>query len=463
MVELSTAKKNKIALADYNYRRDIDNRLLMAQFSTLDLSVLEEILFSPLKIPVRKIAKNIDEPEENVQLVLKKFSQTGLLSFEDDSIVVDKELRKYFEAEMHKFDPDFKPDMDFLQGLLKKVPINVLPLWYAIPRTSNNIFDSLVEKYLATPQVFQRYLMELNMGDPALSAIVTDVYRSPDLCLTVKEVCAKYGLSHEQFEEAMLHLEFNFVCSLGYRKNGDEWREVVTPFQEWKDYLAFLRDTTAKAVPDFSKVKRMRPHDYSFVQDMASILHAAKKQLIVLNAKGYTLLASKCEELEDNTAYLEQVIRKLRLLKLIDIVDDKLVILEDVHEWLEMRLENRALYLYRHPLNRICSADLPSALTTERVIREAEKSITRVLYSGWILFDDFIKGIYVPITDHSSVVLKKVGKNWRYTIPEYNEDEKALLKAVIFEWLMEAGMTATGTYEDKDCFCVTSFGQSLFG
>lgn len=462
MLELSSAKKNKISLTDYDYQRDIKNRLLMAQFSTLDLAVLEEILFSPLNIPIRKLAKNIDESESNVLLVLEKFSQTGLLSIDSDSIVVDKEMRKYYEAEIHKFDPGFKPDMDFLQGLLKKVPIHVLPVWYAIPRTSNNIFDSLVEKYLATPQVFHRYLMELNMGDPSLAAIVQDVFRSPDLYLTSKEVSDKYGLSHEQFEEAMLVLEFHFVCSLGYRKDGDEWREVVTPFHEWKEYLAFLRDTTTRPVPDFSKVERRRPHDHSFVQDMAAILHFIKKQPVPLNAKGYASLASKCEDLGENVSYLEQMIRKLRLLDFAEIVDNNLQILGGSQEWLDMRLENRALYLYRHPLNAFASANLPPALVNEKIIREVEKSITRVLHTGWVLFDDFIKGVLVSITD-TPIALKKIGKNWRYTLPEYSTEEKTLIHAVIFEWLMEAGITATGVYEGRDCFCVTSFGQSLFG
>ena len=462
MVSLSNTKKNKIVLGDYNYLRDIDNRLLMAQFSILDFAVLEEILFSPLKIQIRKISKNIEESEENVQRVLEKLSHTGLFTFEDDSILVDKEMRKYFESEIQKFDAHFKPDMDFLQNLLKKVPIHVLPLWYAIPRTSNNIFDSLLEKYLETPLVFQRYLMELEMGNPMLSAIVNDVYRSPNFCLTGKAVCDKYGISHEQFEESMFHLEFNFVCALGYRKNGDQWEEIVTPFQEWKEYLTFLRDTTAKAIPDFSKIKRVRPNDYSFVQDMATLINLAQKQPIVLNAKGYATLGATLEELGDNIAYLKQLIHKLRLLKLVDVIDNKLQVLENVHEWLDMRFENRALFLYRHPLNRIYSTDFPPDLMNERSLREAEKSIQRVLYNGWILFDDFVKGAFVPLTEQGAVVLKKIGKNWRYTIPEYNTDEKAFLKAVVFEWLLEIGITATGTYEGQDCFCVTSLGQSLF-
>ena len=133
MAELNTLRKNKITLEDYDYKQDIENRLLMAQFTSKDLEVLEEILYSSIKIPIRKLAKSVDLEEKVVQAILKKLSKTDLFAFEDDSIVVDKEMRKYFEAQIQKFDPDFKPGMDFLQSILRKVPIHVLPIWYSIP------------------------------------------------------------------------------------------------------------------------------------------------------------------------------------------------------------------------------------------------------------------------------------------------------------------------------------------
>jgi len=462
MIELASARKNKICLTDYNYRRDIENRLLMAHFSSLDQALLEEILYSPIKVAVRKLAKNIDAQEEAVAEALEKFSRAGLLAIEGDSIVVDKEMRKYFEAQASRFDPDFKPDMEFLQGLLKKVPIHVLPVWYAIPRTSNNIFDSLIEKYLQTPQIFHRYLMELNLGDPTLAAIVQDVYRSEGFKLSSKEIIDKYGLSREQFEESMLYLEFNFLCCLCYEKEGENWKETVTPFHEWREYLAFLRNTTPRPLADLSKAARFRPHDFSFVLDMAAVLHALSRQLVPANEKGWLLLASKLEEFEGPLSYVQEIVHKLQLLKLAAETGGKLEALPSAQEWLEMRLENRALFLYRHPYNSI-GARIPAHLQNEKAIRDAEKSLTRVLYSGWVLFDDFVQGVAVPIGDRAPVSLKKCGKTWRYVLPECGDDEKKLLKAVVFEWLFEAGITAVGTYEGKDCFCVTPFGQSLFG
>jgi len=463
MIELTAAKKNKITLSDYNYRRDIENRLLLASFTAFEKAVLEEILYSPIKVPVRKIAKNLDKTEEELLPILEKFSKTGLLIIEQDSIVVDKETRKYFETEIEKFETDFIPGMEFLQNLLKKVPIHVLPIWYSIPRTSNNIFESLVEKYLFTPQVFQRYLMELNFGDPVVSAMAQDVLRSPLLAIPAKELMAKYEITREQFEENVLVLELHFVCCLAYHQVGDVWEERVTPFHEWREYLTFLKTTTTPAISDISKIQRFRPHDFSFVEDMTALLQLIKKQPTPLNPKGYAAMAARLQEAPPSPAYLDQIVRKLQLLKLAEIVDEKLQAAEPAAEWLEMRLENRALYLYRHSLNKIQSIDLPSSLMTEKVIREAEKAVMRVLHTGWVFFEEFNKGVIVPIAEHTSATLKKCGKGWKYALPEYTPEERAFIHAIVFEWLFEAGITAIGAHEGKPCFTVTLFGQSLFG
>jgi DNA-binding Lrp family transcriptional regulator len=474
MLETAPLKKNKICLSDYTYQRDIENRLLMAQFSTLDLDVLEEILYSSLTIPIRKLAKNIDIDETELLPILEKFSKTGLLVIEDDQIIVDKEMRKYYESQIVKFDNEFKPGMEFLQGLLKKVPIHVLPTWYSIPRTSNNIFDSLIEKYLLTPQIFQRYLVELNFSDPVFSGIIHDLYHSPEFKISSKELIEKYGLTREQFEEYMLFLEFHFVCCLGYNKVGDQWKEIVTPFHEWKEYLIFLRESEAKPISDPTKIIPRRPQPFAFIQDMSLILNLAKKNPIPLTQSqngtfifqkaALQSIIAKCDGLKENDlGYINEVISKLLLLKIADVIDGRLYALESANDWLDMRLENKALYLYRHPLNRILSKELPAYLCTEKNIREAEKSIQRVVDKGWIYFDDFLKGTLVPLSESSLVMLKKVGKTWKYTLPEYTAEEKDLIHAIIFEWLFEFGVVSIGTLGDRECFCVTPFGQSLFG
>ena len=476
MAELSALRKNKISLEDYNYKQDIENRLLISQFSALDLNVLEEILYSSIKIPIKKLAKSVDLEEEEILPILNKLSKTGLFSFEEDSILVDKEMRKYFESQILKFDPDFKPGMEFLQSLLRKVPIHVLPVWYSIPRTSNNIFDSLVEKYLLTPQIFQRYLMELQFSDPILNGILRDVYDSPDLKVSAKNLINKYGITQEQFEEYLLQLEFNFVCCIGYEKSGEVWSEIVTPFYEWREYSSFLKNSEASSISTPNEVIRFRPEDFSFIQDLGHLLNTAKKQPIPLSEEtSRTLLPSK--ELLPGLAekmggwkvadpaflkYLHRLIVKLKQLKLADIVDGRLYALESANDWLDMRAENRAMYLHRHPLNRLANERIPADIITDRNLREAEKSIQRILSSGWVYFDDFIRGVIVPLSDESAILLKKSGKTWKYTLPAYKEEELALIEAVVLDWLFEVGVTAVGTHAGKKCLCVTPYGQSLF-
>ncbi|NDD58625.1 MAG: hypothetical protein EBZ47_05125 [Chlamydiae bacterium] len=476
LMELNPIRKNKICLSDYDYQKDIENRLLMAQFSSNDLEVLEEILYSSLQIPVKKLAKSLELEESKVIFSLSKLSKTGLLHVDGELVHVDKEMRKYFEAQIQKFDEDFVPGMDFLQSLLRKVPIHILPTWYSIPRTSNNIFESLIEKYLLTPQIFQRYLLELNFGDPVLTGIVEDVYSSANLEVRAQYLIEKYQLSKEQFEEYMLHLEFNFVCCLGYKKIDDLWHEKVTPFHEWKEYMTFLKESETPSLQEVDLISYKRPHDYSFVQDMAVILEKAKKQpipmdrteegLLIPSEKALASILSSFSELSMEASLLEKyvhhLIAKIQLVKLAEVTDKKLSLHERAHEWLEMRLESRAMFLYRHPLNRPLQLGSADAIYSEKALREAEKSIVRALGKGWVFYEDFLKGISAPLKEEAIVSLKRSGRNWKYALPEYNAQEKTFLRTVILEWLFEAGIVQVGAVSDRTCFRVTSIGHSLF-
>ncbi len=476
LLETLPNRKNKISLTDYNYQKDIENRLIMAQFTSTDLEVLEEILYSSIQIPVEKLCKNTDRSLEQVLPTLQKFAKAGLLVLQKDTITVDKEMRKYFEFQIEKFDEDFKPGMDFLQSLLKKPPIHVLPIWYSIPRTSNNIFDSLVEKYLQTPQIFQRYIMELNFGEPVLKNIIQDIYTSENFCLSSLELMQKYNISRELFEEYMLHLEFSFVCCLGYRKTGDVWEEIVTPFQEWKEFLSFLKNTEVSSIKNPQDIELRRPSEFSFVQDLAIILEAGKKKPLPLETTDTGFLLPKAAVLKTllplfpalskdpaiYQPYIHHLIVKAQLLRLCETSQSTLQTTEAAEEWLSLRLDHQALYLYRHPKNRILNENIPSDLYTEKAFRESEKSIVRALQADWVFFDDFFEGIHAPLSEELAIVLKKVGKQWEYSLPKYSEGETLFLKEIILQWLFEAGIVQTGTLQGRDCFRITTLGQTLF-
>jgi predicted transcriptional regulator len=384
MHEIGAPRKNKIVLSDYNSKRDIENRLLMSLFTQLDLDVLEAIIYSSITIPVKKLAKSVDGDPVEILEALNKLSKTGLLTFDNETVSVDKEMRKYFETEIEKFDEDFEPSMEFFEALLHKVPMNVQVIWYAIPRTATNIFESLLERVLLTPQIYQRYLSELSNSDPLLFQIVEKVQSSPDLEVPVKELMETHKLNREQFEEVVLQLEFNLACSTRYRKVKNKWEEVVVPFREWREYLTFLHATRPTPIGTPSKIV----HDSKPASPKRSV-------------------------------------------------------------------EERGQFLQTH------SKDGP--VWNEKNVREVEKALDTVIDLDWVLFDDFLKSLTVPLSERSVIALKRIGKTWKYPLPEYSDEEIAFIKAVLFEWLPDIGAVTTGRLSGRECFSLTPFGQSFFG
>ena len=228
MAEIATYRKNKIELTEYDCSKDVQNRILMSQFTPLDVEVLEEILYSSLRIPLSVLEQNMELTSDKLLPILEKLSATKLFQVIADHVIVDKEMRKYYEMQVLKFEDDFKPGMEYLQGLLRKVPIHILPTWYSISRTSNNIFESIVEKYLYSPQIFQRYLIELSLTDSVQRGIMNDLYQSPNYEIDAEDVIKKFDLTQEQFEEHMIELEFHFVSCMKYvREKGIDISDII--------------------------------------------------------------------------------------------------------------------------------------------------------------------------------------------------------------------------------------------
>lgn len=471
MLEVTAFRKNKVELADYDYSKDIACRLLMANFKPEDVEALEEILFSSITIPVAKLARTLDLELSELSAILDRLKPIGLFKQVKDELHIDKEMRKYFELQLQRFEEDFKPDVDFIQGLLRQVPIHVLPNWYAIPRTSNHISDSIVEKYLSSPQAFHRYLLELNLTDSVQRAIMAAVFNSPVFEVEAAELMNKHHLTQEQFEEHLLFLELNFICCVRYRLVKNQWKEIVTPFYEWGEYNRAIANSHCTSIKEVHAIERRKGSDFAFVEELSALLTLAVKNpltiertaedLASLNEKAFKSLRKECPEL--SKADLHLLITKACALEFAELNGEKLALLPAGKEWLEMSIPERALSLYRHSEHLLSREDLPDELATEKALREAEKSLQPVLKSGWVYLDEFLKSVMVPLNESQIIQLKKVGRSWKYQLPNYSEEELELFKAVICEWLFEVGITAVGMHDNRECFCATAFGQDLLG
>ncbi len=471
MIDLSPYRKNKINLEDYNYLEDIKLRILLSRATLRDIEILEEIVYKPARFPLPQLAKDLELSVEEILPSIEKFSSMHFISLEDDTVVVDKEMRKYFEGELVRFEKNFTPGMEFLQILLKKVPIHVLPIWYQIPRTSNNIFSSLVEKYLLTPVLFERYLKELDLGDEKLSSIVQDVFISKNLSVNADLLRKKYDLTREAFQEYMLHLEFNLVCSLSYRIANGDYEEVVTPFREWREYLFHMRKIVPTTIKNLDAIVRRRPTDYSFIEDITSLTEVVLKRAVrfekgLPDQAAMDALEKQVAPLSSKQAfkhYCELLLERMVLLNLIQIEGEKITPLEEAKFWLTLPLEKRALASYKNGYIALITHAAPSSdLFNERNLRDFEKSMIRIIDRGWVTFEDYMRGLTMPLSEETKIELKKIGRSWRYTLPCYTDKEIELVEKVILEWLFEAGLIALGNIDGKLCLTVTDLGVKIF-
>lgn len=433
-MSLFLCKKNKINLSDYNYKRDIEARLLLASLNSIEIDIFREIIDHSLVVPIKQLSQGLSLPEDDLTPYLEKILPSKLFKIEKKTLLVDKEIRKYFENHIVKFEDSFEPGMDYLQGLLSKVPLQSIQHWYAIPRTSDHIFLYLVEKYLASPKIYEKYLDEVKVDNPIFAAVVKELFSADDLTLSAEAVMKKHNLTHTEFEELALLLEYNFICCLGYKKQGDVYIEVLTPFGEWRNYLTFRKETSPQPIVDPSKIVKRHSDEFGFIQDMCLIIEMGLKKPLSIESNTFIK--------QHSLPYFETILQKIQFHRFGEISGNKLHIHVSGKEWLQRPMTNKALTFTRHPT-------------------KVEKSLKRVLGSGWIYVDDFIKGFTGTLPGKDPVQLQQKGKKWRYALPSYSQEELELIETTLCERLFEAGFVAMGTHNGRRCFTITPFGKSI--
>jgi hypothetical protein len=475
VIEINSIRKIKINLEDYDYRSDLNHRLFLYHLKATDVRLLEEIVYSSIQISISKLITLVQISEKELFDALEKFVTLGLISIRGDIIFVDKQKRKYFEMHLMRFDEDFKPDMHYFQSLLKTLPIHLLPSWYSISKTSDNIFESIVEKYLLTPSIYEHHLEEFLSSDPLLQQIGDDLFSHPQKEIALFPLMQKLRLNSIQLEQIILLLEYTAIAGCVFHKKGPNFEPYLCAFKEWHEYGDFLQKTDPKEIADPKKIDQSYLGDFNFIENMTSCLKCLKeKALPILETSPLSISLEwvqnylkksknlQFSNLEDASDYLKSVFSKLIQIDLATIKDHKIVFSEKASYWLKMSLEDQALYLYRHPLNQQASLDLSLPLKNEKHLREAEKSILRVLNKGWVDYESFLKSVCVPLSEVSIVTLKKQGGSYSYEPVQYTEDEKHLLKKTVLDWLFEVGCVAKGKFQNKDCFRITNFGKKLF-
>jgi len=304
-------------------------------------------------------------------------------------------------------------------------------------------------------------LDEISFDEPVLNEIMNEVFSSPTYKVRAKDIMEKYELTREAFEESMLLLEFNLVCCLSYNQTDENWEEVITPFYEWREFLRFAQDTLPDSIKNIYEIQRTHPHDFGFVQDMTAVIdEIIKSPISVEEVDGcHCISDSAAKEILSHPfskSYIISLIEILKKLQLIEVKDGSLHVRNISHSWKQKHLQEQAIAVYRYGSRQ--STAMPGGYI-DRDLRETEKCLKRFMGRGWVYFEDFLKGCCAPIGDNEPVRLVRKGKRWRYQTPTYSNKDKETIYQYLFHTLFYAGLIATGTYEGKDCFCVTPFGR----
>ncbi|MEM8629428.1 MAG: hypothetical protein AAGF04_05110 [Chlamydiota bacterium] len=455
----TTVKKSKVHLQDYDCRLDISNRLLLSRLSITEVELLQEILFHRLDIPITHLQQQLPHLScEELTRALKKGESLGLYTLGKGSVHVHKERRKYYEIELLKFDEDFRPDLGYLHHLLKKVPIHILPAWYSIPKSSNHIFHSIVEKFLKTPQIYERHCEEISAQSSFFAKIIEELFSHPEQTLYLSDLQKNCDLSEQELHESILYLEFHFICFLSYTRVGDVWEEILTPFYEWQEFLR--KEQALRPRPIFNKqlIEQLRPAPFAFVTDLGHILQKAGQEAPLDSAQ--ILHDLQLPRNQASHEYVEMLRSSICALDLASL-SPHFSLRKEGKAFLALDAEKRALYLLRCAKIEFFQ-DIEDSLQ-ERYHREIERSLAKLVGKGWVYFEDFLRHSFIAFTEEQKVTLENVTpKSWRYRLPQYSEKEVEALRTSIFIGLFQCGKVHVGSLYGKPCFCLSDFGHMFF-
>lgn len=459
-----SCKRNKIELENYNFQEDLRQRMLMSELTVQDINLIDELISGPSTFPISYLLEQLELSFSELEESLAKIQETRLFTLEDSLLHINKEVRSYYDSQIDKFSSDFKPGIPFLRQILKKVPIQNLPNWYQIPRTSDNIFDSILESSFLTPSRYRRYLKELQFSNPVIEALIERVMTSPGLTVLSENLLEEFDLSKEDLSLILLHLEFNLVLCVSYQEIDGRWKEIVTPFHEWKEYLLWKEKRKPFFFPDHEVIPD-RSSPFMFVQLMSSLLKAFQKIEIPFQEGAADLEKTTQALLNLEGFYLENdlnlAVNKLLQLNLATVKNGHLLPYKHVEEWLSLSPKDQAILLYRHPLNQLLNSDLNLSLINEKNIKEVEKSVTLLPQNEWFEFEAFKQFALPKFCDTGGVQLKKIGGCWKYDFPQYESKHFLLMEEILLERLVLSGFIETGSLDGKQLIKMTPLGSRI--
>ena len=434
---LYTNNKNKVSLEDYPFKLDIHRRRCVSRFTPFERDLFYEMCLGRLKTTVEDLAEDLDVDPAIILAVLKKNNSIGLFNLEGHDVVINKEERKLYEVELEKFNDSFVPNLNHLRALFSKVPIDVIPRWFALPKSCDAIYTTLLDVHFETPKTFERYMRELEFDDPILNRIIKQLYTSTYYYMTLQEIKEEYFLSDEILYQIIAILEFNLLLVHSYHKVGDVYHEVVTPPYEYRQLLLDKLEKKPKTISEEEKAITVYTLHQDYIPKVTRTLKTIKD--LMKGEKGTDIHA------DDLT-----LVKRLLEIDLLDTHDKEIVVSQEGNYFLNQTDSERMCYFLNPKKGK-------NRLFSEWVQRQIEKEL--LAYDSWIFVDDFISSLQIPLDSHAPLQLIRKGRSSYYAIPVYNEEERESIRTFLCDHLAVANVIELGESEGKTTLRITKFGR----
>ncbi|MCH9811144.1 hypothetical protein K0U07_00095, partial [bacterium] len=348
------------------------------------------------------------------------------------------------------------------------VPIHSIVSWFQIPRTSNNIFNSVIDKHFKSPKMYERYLKDTLAESPLCKAIYDLVDQKGGKALA-QEIMSELSLSDTELEEKILLLEYHYILASCYEEKDGKYIKYITEFSEWREHKKLCGNSCDQEDLTEGQVECFAEEEFSFIKDMSLLLELCEKERLKIEYDQKQELFYLKGDVNpslgfSNTSpfYLARVINKNLLLGLVVIEEDFLRQTSPARKWLDTPIKQRTMITFKHPHNSLSHKSDFSFGRHDRNIIEVQKALSRIQPGRWIFFEKFMNDHLYAANTLKQPELKKVGRGWQYALPDYDQEEIAFIKVVVLDWLFESGMIIPGKSNGKECFKVTSLGYELY-
>lgn len=444
--DIQIQKKNRVDLSEYPYEQDLNYRLLLTSLSPTTTKLLIELFFLSSKTTLVKLKNALDVTENELKEFINEIAPFNMLSIEQDTVLIDKDVKKKIECFLEKFDEDFSHGIEYFQSLLKQVPINILPTWYSLPRSCDSIFLSLKEKIFHTPSQYLRHLQNIESDDPSVPLVIQGLLTATDHLLTMDQLESVSGKSGFELEKLILFLEFNFAAVMCYVEESGSWMSVLKLPHELSCYLNQLSVTPPFEPLAQNQVKPDRGIPLTFAFDLSQVLRFAKVNTLKgqITPEGVIFDPIGVQKLEQNLAceqnYALRLLKKAIELKLLEMDQGFISPHVQSEQWLLYSLEKQALSLYK-----------AIWIQGSHGAKQVEKGLQTILQRGWVLADEVIQ--YVS---YGKPLLQRTRDGYNYDLTD-----QVSITAEHLDLLFESGLIEWGSIKEKRCVRLTELGKQI--